>query len=275
MVASRAMHGVWRVFATYVAAVAGIFAASGVAIVTLKAMFPDTPDAALLQSLPALLAGSLASSSALVFTILVIVQPASPATLRLAPGWETGRALVMMALGMLALGQTLDSLTWLVGLGDRGSLVLVRRVLEGAAGPELFGAVVVFGVIAGAAEELFFRGYMQTRLAEAWRPARAVVVTSACFGILHVDLMGTHMVLGFAMGLYLGFLVERTGSVLPAMICHMVNNVVYTLQTAFGGTLEDRRTNAVVGAACALLFVLCLAWIRRAAPPAPAGDAAV
>src|SRR2546425_12061728 len=69
---ARLMQGVWRVFATYIAAVAGIFAASGMAIVTLKSMFPDTPDQALLQSLPALIAGSLASSFALIFTLLAI-----------------------------------------------------------------------------------------------------------------------------------------------------------------------------------------------------------
>jgi len=261
------MHGVWRVFATYIAAVAGIFAASGMAVVTLKSIFPETPDQMLLQSLPALIAGSLASSFALVFTLLVIVQPTTPTALRLKPGWETGRALGVMVLGMLALGQTLDSLTWLVGLGERGSMVIVRRVLEGAVGPDLFGAVLVFGVIAGAAEEVFFRGYMQTRLTEAWGPTRAIVVTAACFGVLHVDVSGLHMVLAFAMGLYLGFVVERTGSVLPAIVCHVVNNVVYTLQTAFGGTLQDRRANAVVAAACGLLFVLCLAWLRRATPP--------
>src|SRR5439155_974014 len=164
---ARLMQGVWRVFATYVAAVAGIFAASGMAIVTLKSMFPDTPDQALLQSLPALIAGSLASSFALIFTLLAIVQPATPAALRLLPGWESGRALAVMALGMLALGQTLDSLTWLVGFGERGSMVIVRRVLEGAVGPDLFGAVLVFGVIAGTAEELFFRGCAAPR-----RPAR-------------------------------------------------------------------------------------------------------
>jgi membrane protease YdiL (CAAX protease family) len=268
MVASRAMHGVWRVFATYVAAVAGIFAASGVAIVVLKSIYPDTPNQALLQSLPALIAGSLASSVALVFTLLLVVQPTTPAALRLAPGWESGRALAVMALGMLALGQTLDSLIWVAGLGERGSVEIVRRVLEGAVGPELFGAIFVFGVIAGSAEELFFRGYMQTRLAEAWGPARAVVAASACFGVLHVDVLGIHTVLAFAMGLYLGYVVETTGSVLPAIVCHVVNNALYTLQTALGGTLQDRRTNAVVAAACALLFVLCLGWIRRARPSA-------
>jgi len=187
--------------------------------------------------------------------------------LRLAPGWETGRALGVMVLGMLTLGQALDSLTWLAGLGERGTMVVVRRVLEGAVGPDLFGAVVVFGVIAGASEELFFRGYMQTRLAEAWGAARGIVVTAACFGVLHVDVSGVHMALAFAMGVYLGFVVERTGSVLPAMVCHVVNNIAYTLQTAFGGTVRDRATNAVVAAACVLAFALCLTWLRRAAPP--------
>ena len=260
------MRGVWRVFATYVAAVAGIVFGSVIAIAALKSIFPDVPDEALLHSLAALIAGSLASSFALVFTLLAIVQPTTPAALRLAPGWETGGALAVMALGMLTLGQALDSLTWLMGLGQHGAMMVVRRVLEGAIGPDLFGAVVVFGPIAGVAEELFFRGYMQTRLAEAWGATRAVLVTAACFGVLHVDLSGVHMVLAFAMGLYLGFVVERTGSVLPAVVCHVINNIVYTLQTAFGGTVQDRATNAVLAAACTLAFVLCLAWLRRAAP---------
>ena len=259
---------VWRVFATYVAAVAGIFAASGVAILALKAMFPDVADQALLQSLPGLIAGSLASSTALVLTLLMIVQPASPAALRLLPGWETERALAVMVVGMLALGQLLDSLVWLVGWGERGSLVFVRRVLETAVGPDLFAAVLVFGLIAGVAEEIFFRGFMLARLAEHWGGPRAIVVSAACFGVLHVDPNGVHMALAFVMGLYLGFVVERTGSTLPAIVCHVVNNVVYTLQTALGATLVDRSTNAVVAAACVLLLLACLAWLRRAAPPA-------
>jgi membrane protease YdiL (CAAX protease family) len=258
---------VWRIFATYVAAVAGIFATSGVAILTLKTMFPDVADQALLQSLPGLIAGSLASSIALILTVLLVVQPATPAALRLRPGWETGRVLVVMMLAMLALGQLLDSLTWLVGWAQRGSLVLVRRVLESAVGPDLFGAVIVFGLIAGAAEEIFFRGFMLTRLSEHWGGRRAIVATAACFGVLHVDPNGIHMVLAFVMGLYLGFVADRTGSTLPAIVCHVVNNAVYTLQIALGGTLEGRAGNAAVALACVVLFVACVAWLRRAAPP--------
>jgi membrane protease YdiL (CAAX protease family) len=260
------MRDVWRVFATYLAAVAGIIVASILAIVALKSIFPDTPESALMESLAGLLAGSLASSFALTLTLVAIVQPTTPEALRLRPGWETGPVLTAMALGMLALGQALDSLLWVVGLGDRGSMAIVRRVLEGAVGPELFAAVVVFGIIAGIAEELFFRGYMQTRLTQAWGPRHGVLVTAACFGVLHVDVSGIHMAVAFAMGLYLGFLVERTGSVLPAIVCHVMNNAGYTIQTAFGGVVQDRATNGVIAVACMLVVALCVAWVERAAP---------
>src|SRR5262249_60673138 len=117
--------------------------------------------------------------------------------------------------------------TWLLERGQAGAMMLVGSVLEGAVGPDLFSAVVVFGPIAGVAEELFFRGYMQTRLGETWGATRAVVVTAACFGVLHVDLSGVHMVLAFAVGLYLGFIVERHGRVLLADVCPVVSNVLY------------------------------------------------
>ena len=258
---------VWRVFATYVAAVAGIFATSGVAILALKAMFPDVADQTLLESLPGLIAGSLASSIALIVTILLVVQPSTPAALRLLPGWETGRVLIVMILAMLALGQLLDCLTWLVGWAQRSSLVHVRRVLETAVGPDLFGAVIVFGFIAGAAEEIFFRGFMLTRLREPWGSRRAIVASAACFGVLHVDPSGIHMLLAFVMGLFLGFVAEHTGSTLPAVVCHVVNNAVYTLQIALGGTLDGRASNAVLAVVCLVLFGACVAWLRRAAPP--------
>jgi len=116
----------WHVFATYLAAVAGIFATTGLAIEALRSMYPDVPDTTLVRTLPGLLAGSLAASSGLLLTLLLVVRPLEPLRLRLVPGWETGPTLAVMTLGLLALGQALDSLTTVLGLADRGSLVLIR-----------------------------------------------------------------------------------------------------------------------------------------------------
>ena len=142
-----------------------------------------------------MLAGAVASSAALLLTTLAVNRGAPLVALRLIPGRETGRALVVMVVGMLALGQALDSLTMLTGLGQRGSMVAIREALAQAVGPDLFLAVIVIGVLAGTAEEIFFRAYMQTRLGERFRPRLAVLIASACFGILHIEWL--HAILAF------------------------------------------------------------------------------
>jgi membrane protease YdiL (CAAX protease family) len=261
----------WHVFATYVAAVALIFATTGVAIEMLRSAYPDVPEMALVRTLPGLLAGSLAASSGLLLTLVIVVRPLGAARFRLLPGWETGATLAVMTLGLLALGQALDSGTALLGLGDRGTLALIRQVLESTRGPDLFGAVLVLGLGAGAAEEVFFRGYMQARLREHWSPAAAVVVTSSAFAILHVDGAAVHMVLALALGLYLGFVAEISGSTLPSIVCHVVNNVVYTLQTALGFAVLGREANVMAVVVGAVVFLACVFWLRRVAPrPTPA-----
>jgi membrane protease YdiL (CAAX protease family) len=261
----------WHVFATYFAAVAGIFATTGIAIETLRSMYPDVPETTLVRTLPGLLGGSLAASSGLLLTLLLVVRPLDAARFRLLPGWETGFTLAVMTLGLLTLGQALDSLTIVLGLADRGTLVLIRQVLQGTGGPDLFGAVLVLGVAAGAAEELFFRGYMQSRLRDHWSAPAAVLATSTAFAALHLDVSAVHMVLALVLGIYLGFVAEASGSTLPAIVCHVVNNIVYTLQTALDITVVGREANLVTAGVCTVLFVGCVWWIRRAAPgPAPA-----
>jgi uncharacterized protein len=262
----------WHVFATYAAAVAGIIATTQLAVETLHSMYPDVPEATLLDTLPGVVAASLSASTALVLTLVLVVRPLTPVRLRLLPGWESGSTLAVMVLGLLALGQTLDSLTVAIGLGEGPTLVLLRRLLQGTVGPDLFGAVLVFGLIAGTAEEVFFRGYMQSRLREHWSPVAAVVTTSTAFAVLHFDISPVHVVLAFAIGLYLGYLVEVTGSALPAIACHIVNNVVYTLQTALGVTVQGRQANLIAAAVSVSVFVGCVLWVRREArfaPPLP------
>jgi membrane protease YdiL (CAAX protease family) len=259
----------WHVFATYGAAVAGIVATTILAIELLRSAYPDVPDAELVRSLPGLLAGALAASSGLLLTLLLVVRPLDAARLRLRPGWETGPTIAVMVLGILALSQTLDSTTRLTGLAERGSLAVLGQVLERARGADLFAAVVVLGFVAGAAEEVFFRGYMQWRLREHWSAGSAVLATSVCFALLHGDVTATHAVAALALGLYLGFVAESTGSTLPAIVCHVVNNVVYTLQTALGLSLAGRDANLVAAAVGVVLFVGCALWVRRAAPRPP------
>lgn len=252
---------VWPVFAAYLLAIVGILAFSFVAAIALREIYPDLTGAELFDTLPGLLAGALASSAALVVTVLGVARPVDAERLRLRPGRETGTQLTVMIVGTLALGQALDSLTMLAGLGERGAMAVIRRALQRAEGPELFAAVVIIGVVAGAAEEIFFRGYMLSRLAERWRPGVAVVVTSLAFGLLHVEWL--HATLAFTLGLYLGFITAKAGSALPAIACHIINNALFTVLTAAVGDVRDPAVNAVLGAAAAVVFTGCVLWLRR------------
>ena len=260
----------WHVFATYLAAVAGVFATTAIALEALGSIYPDVPTLTLVTTLPGLLAGSLAASSSLLLTLLLVVRPLDPVRFRLRAGGETVSTLLAAVVGLLALGQALDSLTVLLGLHDRGSLQFVRRLLEGTTGPDLVGAVVVLGVVASVSEEIFFRGFMQSRLREHWRPTAAVLATSIAFAVLHLDTSAVHTVLALALGLYLGFVAEATGSTLPCIVCHVVNNIVYTLQTAAGLAIVGERANEIAVAATAVVFVACALWVARSPAPPPA-----
>lgn len=252
---------VWPVFVVYVLAVVGILVFSLLAASVLGELYPDLPPAALFDSLPGLLAGAIASSTALLVMVMAVTRPLDPARLRLCPGRETGRQLAVMILGVLALGQALDSATALAGLDKRGALAVIRRLLERAEGPELFAAVIVIGVIAGAAEEIFFRGYMLARLGERWPPVAAVVVTSLAFALLHGEWV--HATLALALGLYLGFITVRAGSALPAVTAHVVNNVLFTVLTATVGPVAGVAINVMLGLAGVLVFAACVVWLHR------------
>ena len=258
---------VWPVFAAYLFAFVAVVGFSVIAAVMLRAALPGLSEREVFDGLPGLLAGGMASSAALLVTVLVVARPLDPAGLRLVPGRETGGQLAAMIVGTLALGQALDSATLLAGLGNRGAMAAIRRALEGAAGSELFAAVVVIGIFAGSAEEGFFRGYMQTRLGERWPGAVAVVVTSLAFGLLHFEWI--HAVLAVGLALWLGLITERAGSALPAMAAHVINNVVFTVLTATLGTIHDRAINLRLLAISTVIFGGCLFRISRMPIAAP------
>src|SRR5262249_19193098 len=151
---------------------------------------------------------------------------------------------------------------------QRGSMAVIRQALEGAGGSDLFGAILVIGIMAGAAEEIFFRGYMQTRLREAWPKWPAIAATAVGFALLHLEWL--HAVLALMLGLWLGFATERVGSALPSIAAHVINNTVFTVLTATVGTLTAFTPNVVLAVGSAAIFAACVAFVaRRRTPVAP------
>src|SRR5699024_8412697 len=72
-------------------------------------------------------------------------------------------------------------------------------------------------------EELLFRGALQG-LMRPCGSAAAIFAPALLFALLHMDL--AQGITAFVCGVFLGWLAERTGSILPGMLLHFVNNTI-------------------------------------------------
>jgi membrane protease YdiL (CAAX protease family) len=135
---------------------------------------------------------------------------------------------------------------------------------QGTAGLIIAGVMVI--VIAPVIEEFFFRGFFYGALRNRFAMVPAALITGVLFGAVHFnsDEGAEALLLLPPLGL-LGFLFcvvyEKTGSLLPAIAMHAVNNAV-----AFGVAADEGwRVSLIVGPL--MLAALCLA--PRALPAAP------
>ncbi len=79
-------------------------------------------------------------------------------------------------------------------------------------------------IVAPAAEEIFFRGFVQTFLLNVTgRRWAAIVMASTAFGLVHVRQPQAVAAL-FVLGVLLGYAYERTGSLLPPIAAHAMFN---------------------------------------------------
>lgn len=90
-------------------------------------------------------------------------------------------------------------------------------------GPELLMQFLALCVMPAIAEELLFRGAFQG-LMRPCGSAAAIFAPALLFGVLHLDL--AQGLTAFACGVFLGWLAERSGSILPGMLLHLVNNAL-------------------------------------------------
>lgn len=97
-------------------------------------------------------------------------------------------------------------------------------------------AVLLYSVAPGFAEEMVFRGYVQSRLLARWHPVAAIGVASVLFAVAHID--PTHALVVWPMGVWLGIVAWRTGTIWPAIAAHAGMNA-YGVSTMLALTAED------------------------------------
>ena len=80
--------------------------------------------------------------------------------------------------------------------------------------------IVGVGLLAGVCEEFFYRGPLQTAFTRKLPPVAGIVLVGILFGAIHMDIHG--LPVRAALGVLLGWIVWRTGSIYPAMVAHGV-----------------------------------------------------
>jgi membrane protease YdiL (CAAX protease family) len=165
----------------------------------------------------------------------------------------------VMLVGILAAGQVLDSSLALLEIEPGEALEQMGEFFASVHGEALAILALAVGLFAAFGEEFLCRGYIQTRLSRRWGSLSAVLISSVLFGILHFDVV--HSTMAFFIGLYLGFLAERTGSIWPGIVCHALNNIISVLLASlFPYALSgEAHQSLLIGAV--FLLILSTAYV--------------
>ena len=112
---------------------------------------------------------------------------------------------------------------------------------------------------------------------QRFSPFWAIAISTGIFAAAHMD--PQHAVGVIPLGVWLGVIAWRTGSVWPAMLCHAMNNAFAILASIFAKFLDDPAAMGLFGlltlALCALALaasITLLAKKPRAAPLAVNAD---
>ncbi len=172
-------------------------------------------------------------------------------------------SLLACVLLMLGMGTWTNLLTELLRLPDYHA-GLVREMMGRPLG------VLSIVLLAPVAEELLFRGAVQRQLMVTWHhPAGAVCASALIFGLVHAN--PAQMPFAALMGLVLGWVYYRTGSLLLCIVMHLVNNgsslLLYHLSGASAAevTMVEALGEAGAYATAAvglLLAVGCVGWLQ-------------
>jgi sodium transport system permease protein len=107
----------------------------------------------------------------------------------------------------------------------------LRELLEAQRAMGLPHALLVTALVPAVVEELFFRGYLFTALRTALRPWTTVLLTALLFGLFHIvtgGLAWPRLLVTTLLGVVLGWVRLRTGSVLPGVLVHLLHNGLLT-----------------------------------------------
>jgi len=182
------------------------------------------------------------------------------------PGWRPLAAALLLGLSLwypVGLG-----LEWLVSPDpDDPTARMLASLLSGA---PLWALLLVIAATPAVTEEFLFRGVL-LRALQPWFSPRAVLWTTALlFGAFHMS--AARMIPTTLLGLVLGALALRSGSIFPGMLFHLLHNGASLLIARLEVKVPGVTTRGALVPWHVALVVVSLAlglWCLRASKPSP------
>ncbi len=148
---------------------------------------------------------------------------------RLLPLLQGGWTDIALALGVTAV---LLPLPFITARARSGPIAEVRQVIDEYLLP-LFGKctwdeLLAISVLAGLGEEILFRGWLQTWLAESLGPLGALAAASVAFGMVHA-VTRWYAVMATVIGALLGALLLWTENLIAPILVHALYDFVALL----------------------------------------------
>lgn len=133
--------------------------------------------------------------------------------------------------GMVLISFTLNFLLEYSGIREHSALAELGQRFAASQKSDLPYLLLAMALLPAVAEELLFRGFLLGRIASQFGATVGLVLSALLFGAVHLD-VAQGLAAG-VLGLYLGGVRLRTGSVHAPILCHAGNNAVAVLAPHF------------------------------------------
>lgn len=194
-----------------------------------------------------------------VFALLLTSRPAETLSLKLPRLAPTGIAVLLvftMHPVVASLGEVAQKLFPL----PEGIELALRQL---TAGRPLWQLLLFLALIPAVCEELAFRGFILRGMAQSHSPWAAILISSVLFGVMHM--ISAQMLVSSLLGIVLGLLLTRSGSLFPAMLFHVLHNGLMISRGRLGqlavekGVVVQEFTLLVAGALSSAILLGMLA----------------
>ena len=85
-----------------------------------------------------------------------------------------------------------------------------------------WGGILAIAIIGPVLEEILFRGAITKALLQQYNPTKAILISALLFGVFHIN--PAQILPAFLIGILLAWTYYKTGSLIPCILMHVLNN---------------------------------------------------